>query len=65
MAVRNNLWDWQSLQITSGPGSQFFKFCDALEVKSGQVAPAGGWGLDHALPTWAAYFKNTYLRRRL
>ncbi|KAF9464843.1 peptidase S28 [Collybia nuda] len=62
-SLRNNLWDWQSLQVTSGPGSQFYKFCDALEVKNGQNSPASGWGLEHALPTWAAYFKNTYLKQ--
>ncbi|TFY82703.1 hypothetical protein EWM64_g1305 [Hericium alpestre] len=60
-ALRNNLWDWQSLSPTSGPGSQFFNFCDALEVKEGKNAPASGWGLDHALTAWGSYFKNTYL----
>jgi hypothetical protein len=59
--VRNNLWDWQSLQVTSGPGTLFFKFCDALEVKDGVSATANGWGLDHALAAWGSYFKNTYL----
>jgi hypothetical protein len=62
--VRNNLWDWQSLQPTSGPGAKFYNFCDALEVNNGTSAPASGWGLDHALPAWAAYFKNTYLSSR-
>ncbi|KAG6830155.1 hypothetical protein H0H87_008998 [Tephrocybe sp. NHM501043] len=61
--VRNNLWDWQSLQPTTGPNGQFYKFCDALEVKDGVNAPAGGWGLDHALAAWSSYFKNTYLNR--
>lgn len=59
-ALRNNLWDWQSLQPTTGPGALFYKFCDALEVKNGTNAPASGWGLDHALPAWAAYFKTAY-----
>ena len=58
--VRNNLWDWQSLQPDSGPGQQFFNFCDALEVKNGAVAPAGGWGLDHALTAWGNYWTSTY-----
>jgi hypothetical protein len=61
--VQNNLWDWQSLQVTSGPGELFFQFCDALEVKDGQSATATGWGLDHALAAWSSYFKNTYLGR--
>lgn len=59
-ALRNNLWDWQSLQVTSGPGAQFYQFCDALEVKDGQSAPASGWGLDHALSAWSNYWKTTY-----
>ncbi|KAG6832185.1 hypothetical protein H0H92_004917 [Tricholoma furcatifolium] len=59
-ALRNNLWDWQALQPTTGPGGQFFKFCDALEVKNGISASAGGWGLDHALTAWGSYFKNSY-----
>ncbi|GLB34086.1 putative to MEROPS serine peptidase family S28 [Lyophyllum shimeji] len=59
-ALRNNLWDWQLLQPISGPGAQFYKFCDALEVEDGQSAPAGGWGLEHALAAWASYFKDTY-----
>ncbi|GLB34087.1 putative MEROPS serine peptidase family S28 [Lyophyllum shimeji] len=62
-ALRNNVWDWQSLQPTTGPGSQFYKFCDALEVKDGQNAPATGWGLDHALAAWGSYFKNVYYTR--
>jgi len=62
-SVRNNLWDWQSLQPTSGPKAQFYQFCDALEVKDGQNAPATGWGLDHALAAWGSYFKNTYYSR--
>jgi len=62
-ALQNNLWDWQSLQVTSGPGALFFQFCDALEVKDGQSATATGWGLDHALAAWSSYFKNTYLAR--
>jgi len=60
-ALRNNLWDWQSLAPDVGPGSQFFNFCDALEVKDGVSAPAQGWGLDHALNAWGDYWKTTYL----
>ncbi|KAF5387993.1 hypothetical protein D9615_000647 [Tricholomella constricta] len=62
-ALRNNLWDWQSLQPTSGPGAQFYNFCDALEVKDGKNAPATGWGLEHALSAWSSYFKDTYYSR--
>ncbi|OJA10423.1 hypothetical protein AZE42_08964 [Rhizopogon vesiculosus] len=35
MALTINLVDWQSLQPYVGPGTMFFKFCDALEVKDG------------------------------
>ncbi|KAK7470336.1 hypothetical protein VKT23_001765 [Stygiomarasmius scandens] len=61
--VRNNLWDWQSLQPTSGPNAQFFQFCDTLEVLpyNGAVAPAEGFGLDHALNAWGNYWTSTYL----
>jgi len=60
-SLRNNLWDWQGLSLTSGPGAQFFNFCDALEVKNGVNAPAAGWGLDHALDAWSSYWSTTYL----
>ncbi|KAJ8495908.1 hypothetical protein ONZ45_g12655 [Pleurotus djamor] len=62
-ALRNNLWDWQSLQPTSGPGTTFTRFCDALEVKDGVSAPASGWGVDHALAAWGTFWKNGYLRQ--
>ncbi|KAJ3511571.1 hypothetical protein NLJ89_g4020 [Agrocybe chaxingu] len=61
-ALRNNLWDWQSLQVTSGPGTQFYRFCDALEVKDGVSAPASGWGVNHALAAWGAYWRNGYIK---
>ncbi|KAG6854358.1 hypothetical protein C0991_007863 [Blastosporella zonata] len=63
-ALRNNLWDWQSLQPTTGPNGQFYRFCDALEVKNGISAPASGWGLNHALAAWSSYFKNIYFSQR-
>ncbi|KAJ7591573.1 peptidase S28 [Mycena floridula] len=56
-SLRNTLWEWQSLQITSGPNAAFYQFCDALEI-----APAEGWGLDYALPTWGKYHGNVTLR---
>ncbi|KAF8743831.1 hypothetical protein AX14_000237 [Amanita brunnescens Koide BX004] len=61
-ALRNNLWDWQSLQPSSGPGAAFFKFCDALEVKNGESAPASGWGAQHAVSAWGNYFKGNYTK---
>ena len=60
-AVRNILWDWQSLQPYVGPNATFFQSCDAIEVMNGVSAPATGWGLDQALSAWGAYFKNVYL----
>ncbi|KAF9031816.1 peptidase S28 [Hymenopellis radicata] len=59
-ALRNNLWDWQSMQTNTGPGAQFYNFCDALEVKDGEVAPAEGWGLENALTAWGTYWKEVY-----
>lgn len=58
--MRNNLWDWQSLDVTDGPGTRFTEFCDALEVKNGVSAPTAGWGVDHAVAAWGAYWRNTY-----
>ncbi|KAH9886027.1 peptidase S28 [Cubamyces lactineus] len=49
---------WQSLQFSSGPNTTFFNFCDALEVKDGQVAGPDGWGLEQALAAWGSYYKN-------
>ncbi|EJD01632.1 uncharacterized protein FOMMEDRAFT_111593 [Fomitiporia mediterranea MF3/22] len=59
-ALRNNLWDWQSLSPTSGPGALFFTFCDALEVKNGVSAGPRGWGVDHALQAWGKFWNETY-----
>ena len=60
--MRNNLWDWQSLSPSSGPGAQFFDFCDALEVDAdGNVAPESGFGAEHTLKAWASYWNSTYL----
>ncbi|TBU33004.1 peptidase S28, partial [Dichomitus squalens] len=58
-ALRNNLWDWQSLSPSSGYGT-FFEFCDALEVKNGVSAGPKGWGLQHALQAWGSFWNNTY-----
>lgn len=59
--VRSNLWDWQDMQPTTGPGAAFYQFCDALEVKEGISASMDGWGLEHALAAWGAYWKDSYL----
>lgn len=53
--VSNNLGLWQGQQPSSGPGGDFFQFCDALEIKDGESAPAGGLGLDDALQAWELY----------
>ncbi|KAI0638520.1 peptidase S28 [Trametes polyzona] len=58
-ALRNNLWDWQSLSPSS-KGGLFFEFCDALEVKHGVSAGPRGWGLQHALQAWAKYWTSSY-----
>ncbi|KAF9077060.1 serine carboxypeptidase S28-domain-containing protein [Rhodocollybia butyracea] len=59
--VRNNLWDWQSLQPETGPGAKFFESCDALEVKNGVNAPATGWGLENALSAWGSFWNSSYI----
>lgn len=58
MAVKSPIYKWQDLQPSAGPHSEFFDFCDALEVKDGVSASARGWGLDHALAAWANHFKT-------
>jgi len=61
LPVLSDLWSWQGLQPSLGGNSAFFKFCNALEVKGGVSAPASGWGLEYALPTWGNYFKTVTL----
>ena len=38
----------------------FYQFCDALEVKDGQSADENGWGLEHAIQGWGAFWNSTY-----
>ena len=58
--VQNNLFDYQLMQPTTGPGAMFYQFCDALEVKDGVSAPASGWGLQHAIQAWGNFWNTTY-----
>ena len=58
--VQEVLLSWQALTPSTGPGSVFYAFCDALEVKNGVSADANGWGLDHAISAWAKYWNETY-----
>ncbi|KAH9839143.1 peptidase S28 [Rhodofomes roseus] len=61
-ALQNPMWDWQSLDVSPNlTDPRFYEFCDALEVKDNETAPESGWGLDHALNTWADYWTTTYL----
>ncbi|KAI0063287.1 peptidase S28 [Artomyces pyxidatus] len=54
---------WQDLQPGFDPAEEdFFDFCDHLEVKNGTMAPAGGWGVDHAVAAWANYTKADYMQ---
>ncbi|TFL05775.1 peptidase S28 [Pterulicium gracile] len=57
-ALRNNLWDWQRLQPSSGSNTQFSEFCDSVRWGAVPNAPADGV---RALAAWAAYFKDVYL----
>ncbi|KIY73984.1 peptidase S28 [Cylindrobasidium torrendii FP15055 ss-10] len=59
-ALRNNLWDWQSLNPVSPPNATFYKFCNALETKDGEVSGEEGWGLDHALNAWGTFWNESY-----
>ncbi|KAG2346899.1 hypothetical protein BDR05DRAFT_928527 [Suillus weaverae] len=59
-ALQYNLWDWQSMSPDDGPNSQFYQFCDALEVKDGVNAGPEGWGLDNAINSWGNYWNTTY-----
>ncbi|KAK1225127.1 hypothetical protein PQX77_011942 [Marasmius sp. AFHP31] len=59
-ALRNNIWDWQSLQ--PGSGTLFYFFCDALEVKDGEVASESGWGAEHAVAAWGNWWITQYRR---
>lgn len=60
-ALRNNLWDWQRLQPSSGSNTQFSEFCDSVRWGAVPNAPADGV---RALAAWAAYFKDVYLLNR-
>ncbi|TRM65202.1 peptidase S28 [Schizophyllum amplum] len=65
-SLRNNVWAWQSLQpYTQSDGGEltFYEFCDALEVKGGEVSGPEGWGVDYALPAWGAYFSGVSLAK--
>lgn len=59
-ALVNNIEDWQQLKPYTGPGAMFYQFCDALEVKDGQSADENGWGLEHAIQGWGAFWNGTY-----
>ncbi|KAK0200150.1 peptidase S28 [Desarmillaria ectypa] len=53
--LKSNLFSWQALQPSTGPGAYFYRFCDALEVKNGVSAPESGWGVDNTLSAWAKW----------
>ena len=55
---------WQQGSIISRANS-IYEFCDALEVDNGKVAPATGWGLEHALEAWGNFWKKTFYRRSM
>ncbi|OJT07638.1 hypothetical protein TRAPUB_1498 [Trametes pubescens] len=59
-ALQENFLSWQALQPNSGPGGDFYEFCDALEIKNGVSAGPSGWGLDNALQAWGNYWKSKY-----
>ncbi|KAH9888524.1 peptidase S28 [Cubamyces lactineus] len=62
-ALQENLFGWQDMQPDSGPGADFYHFCDVLEVKNGVSAGPSGWGLDNALQAWGNYWKSSYYQQ--
>ncbi|KAG1833222.1 peptidase S28 [Suillus subalutaceus] len=61
-ALQSNLGDWQDVQPDDGPGSMFYRFCDALEVKDGVNAGPDGWGLENAINSWGNFWNTTYYK---
>ncbi|RDX48552.1 peptidase S28 [Lentinus brumalis] len=57
MKLPFNYWQEGSIESES---VGFYQFCDALEVDKGKSAPASGWGLDHALKAWGAFWKDGF-----
>jgi len=55
-----NILDWERMSPSTGPGAMFYQFCDALEVKDGQIADQNGWGLEHAIQAWGGFFNASY-----
>ncbi|KAJ7591592.1 serine carboxypeptidase S28-domain-containing protein [Mycena floridula] len=60
-ALTTGVTGWQMLQPITAPGAQFFRFCDALEVSGNVIAPAAGFGLEHALNAWSSYFSDSFV----
>ncbi|KAI0054263.1 hypothetical protein BV25DRAFT_1776703, partial [Artomyces pyxidatus] len=61
--LKGHITAWQDLQPGFDPTDEnFFDLCDHLEVKNGTMAPAGGWGVDHAVAAWANYTKEDYMQ---
>ncbi|TEB30029.1 hypothetical protein FA13DRAFT_563022 [Coprinellus micaceus] len=59
-ALRNNLWDWQQLQPSTGSMSIFYRFCDQLQLKPGAAPQPTGWGADYALGAWGRFWRREY-----
>ncbi|TFK38223.1 serine carboxypeptidase S28-domain-containing protein [Crucibulum laeve] len=51
---------WQDLQPTTGPQSDFYYFCDLMEVVEGRTSN-DGWGLEIAVQQMRYYFTTVYL----
>lgn len=59
--VHAPLLEWQSLDVESVGVSNFFQFCDALEVRGSEIAGPDGYGLQNAMQAWAEYFASSGL----
>ncbi|KZO98573.1 hypothetical protein CALVIDRAFT_478445 [Calocera viscosa TUFC12733] len=55
-ALRNPMYLWQDMDPDEGAGSDFYNFCDTLEVDAnGKVAGPEGFGVDNAVQQFASW----------
>ncbi|KAH9853292.1 peptidase S28 [Lenzites betulinus] len=62
--VTEPIQTWQDLMIGSSANSYFYDFCDQLEMygpDNATVAGPEGWGLEHALNAWGAFYEGWYI----
>ncbi|KAI0332897.1 peptidase S28 [Cubamyces sp. BRFM 1775] len=57
-ALATVIQTWQDLLLSSGRGQTFNKFCLAIATKDGEIAGPDGWGAEHAISAWGAFYLN-------